>query len=62
MDKYKELKAIADRLEDLRVELFNSPEHKNNVDKELFEEIDDTLFRVQSEIRNIYNICDEDAI
>ena len=57
--KYQEIKDMADRLEELRLELYQSQEHKEKVmdDESDFEYVDDKLFHLQSQLRDIANFC-----
>lgn len=52
VDLYKEIQNIADRLEDIRMLLYNNAEHRNNFEEE-FQNFDDDMFRLQSELRNL---------
>lgn len=49
---YKEIIDIADRLEEIRMLLYNSSEHIANFEEE-FKNFDDNMFHVQSEVRNL---------
>ena len=49
---YKEIQNIADRLEDIRILLYNSSEHIAIVEED-FQNFDDNMFRLQSELRNL---------
>lgn len=52
--QYKELTQIANRIEEIRIELYNSPEHRENMfDDEGLEEINDELFNIQSDINSL---------
>ena len=54
MKQYEELAKIAKRIEEIRIELYNSPEHKQNMFwEEEFEEINDELFNIQSDINSL---------
>lgn len=54
MKQYEELKQIAKRIEEIRVELFNSKEHKENMFwKDEFEEVNNKLFTIQSKLNNL---------
>lgn len=52
VDLYKEIQSIADRLEDIRMLLYNNAEHRGNFEEE-FQNFDDNIFRLQSELRNL---------
>lgn len=53
-EKYQMLKMIADEIESIRLFLFTNQEHRENLDDAKdFEFCDDTLFRLQSEVRNL---------
>lgn len=57
--QYKELEQIANRIEEIRVELYNSLEHRENmIDDEELEEINDQLFILQSDIHSLIDIFD----
>lgn len=51
-DLYKEIMNIADRLEDIRMLLYNNAEHIANFEED-FKNFDDNMFRLQSELRNL---------
>lgn len=54
MKQYEELVAIAKRIEEIRIELYNSPEHKENMFwEEEFEEVNNKLFTIQSKLNNL---------
>ena len=55
-DKYLEMKAMANKIEELRQELYQNKEHRALQD-EYFQYIDDKLFHVQSELRDIFEFC-----
>ena len=59
--QYKELEQIANRIEEIRIELYNSLEHRENmIDGEGLEETNDQLFSLQSDIHSlvdIFEIC-----
>lgn len=57
--KYQEIKNMADRLEELRLELYQSQEHKEKVmdDESEFKYVDDKLFHLQSQLKDIANFC-----
>lgn len=52
VDLYREIENIADRLEDIRILLYNNAEHIANFEEE-FKNFDDNMFRLQSELRNL---------
>lgn len=52
VDLYKEIQNIADRLEDIRMLLYKSAEHRGNFEED-FQNFDDNMFRLQSELRNL---------
>lgn len=52
VDLYKEIYNIADRLEDIRMLLYSSAEHRGNFEED-FQNFDDNMFRLQSELRNL---------
>lgn len=52
VDLYKEIQSIADRLEDIRMLLYNNAEHRGNFEEE-FQNFDDNMFRLQNELRNL---------
>ena len=54
MKQYEELAKIAKRIGEIRIELYNSPEHRENmIDDEELEEINDLLFELQSGIHSL---------
>lgn len=54
MKQYEELVAIAKRIEEIRIELYNSPEHKEKMFwEEEFEEVNNKLFTIQSKLNNL---------
>lgn len=57
--KYQEIKNMANRLEELRLELYQSQEHKEKVmgDESEFKYVDDKLFHLQSQLKDIANFC-----
>lgn len=55
-EKYLELKTMANRVEQLRLELWQNKEHRELQDNNS-NYIDDKLFHIQSELRNIYEFC-----
>lgn len=55
--QYKELEQIANRIEEVRIELYNSSGHRENmIDDEELEEINDQLFNIQSDIHSLVDI------
>ena len=55
--QYKELEQIANRIEEIRIELYNSLEHRENmIDDEGLEETNDQLFSLQSDIHSLVDI------
>lgn len=60
MKQYEELVAIAKRIEEIRIELYNSPEHKENMFwEEEFEDVNNQLFKIQSELWDIINLIED---
>ena len=55
-DKYLEMKAKANKIEELRQELYQNKEHRALQDEDI-QYIDDKLFHVQSELRDIFEFC-----
>ena len=57
--KYQEIKNIADRLEELRLELFQNKEHREYVmdDESEFEYVDNKMFSLQSQLRDLAEFC-----
>ena len=55
-NKYLEMKAMANKIEELRQELYQNKEHRALQDED-FQYIDDKLFHVQSELRDIFEFC-----
>ena len=57
--KYQEIKNMADRLEELRIELFQNKEHREQVmdDESEFEYVDDKMFHLQSQLRDLAEFC-----
>ena len=54
MKQYKELAKIAKRIEEIRIELYNSSEHKENMFwEEEFEDVNNQLFKIQSDINSL---------
>ena len=54
--KYLEMQAMANRIEELRKELYQNKEHRELQDED-FQYIDDKLFHIQSELRDIVEFC-----
>ena len=60
MKQYEELVAIAKRIEEIRIELYNSPEHKQNMFwEEEFEDVNNQLFKTQSELWDTINLIED---
>lgn len=60
MKQYKELVEIAKRIEEIRIELYNSPEHKKNMFwEEEFEDVNNQLFKIQSELCDTINLIED---
>ena len=61
MKQYQEIKEISNRLEAIRIELYTDEEHKKNcAAKDFFQEVDDSLLRIQSELRDLRNLLEVD--
>lgn len=59
MKQYKELAKIAKRIEEIRIELYNSSEHKENMFwEEEFEDVNNQLFKIQSDINSLVDIIE----
>ena len=59
MKQYKELAKIAKRIEEIRIELYNSPEHKENMFwEEEFEDVNNQLFKIQSDIHSLVDVIE----
>lgn len=54
--KYLEIQSMANKIEELRKELYQNKEHRALQD-EGFQFIDDELFHIQSELRDIFEFC-----
>lgn len=53
-DLYMEIEETADRLEDIRKALYVNKEHREHMnDSTAFEEFNDELFKIQSDLRNL---------
>lgn len=57
--KYQEIKNMADRLEELRLELFQNKEHREQVmdDESEFKYVDNKIFSLQSQLRDLAELC-----
>lgn len=57
--KYQEIKNIADRVEELRLELFQNKEHREYVmdDESEFKYVDNKMFSLQSQLRDLAEFC-----
>lgn len=57
--KYQEIKNMADRLEELRLELYQNKEHREYVmdDESEFEYVDNKIFSLQSQLRDLAEFC-----
>jgi hypothetical protein len=57
--KYQEIKNMADRLEELRLELYQNKEHRKQVmdDESEFEYVDNKMFFLQSQLRDLAEFC-----
>ena len=61
MKQYQEIKEMSNRLEAIRIELYTNEEHKKNcAEKDFFTEVDDSLSRIQSELRDLRNLLEVD--
>lgn len=65
MDKLEnlgnELLSIANRIEDIRVELYRNEEYKNFfLFEKKFQEEDDRLFKIQSDLRDLAHFLNSD--
>ena len=57
-ERYLELKEMADRIEQIRLELWQSEEHEKYMDDEEEKNyVDDKLFSIQSQLREIAEFC-----
>lgn len=57
-ERYLELKEMAARIEQIRLELWQSEEHEKYMDdKEEKNYVDDKLFSIQSQLRDIAEFC-----
>lgn len=57
-ERYLELKEIADRIEQIRLELWQSEEHKKCMDdKEEKDYVDKKLVSIQSQLRDVATFC-----
>lgn len=57
--KYQEIKNMADRLEELRLELYQNKEHRKQVmdDESEFEYVDNKMFFLQAQLRDLAEFC-----
>ena len=55
--QYLEIKEMADRLESLRCQLWRSEEHRKCVDEEDFHYVDEKMFSLQSQLRELAEFC-----
>lgn len=55
-NKYLEMKTAANKIEKLRQELYQNKEHRELQDED-FQYINDKLFHIQSELRDIFEFC-----
>lgn len=57
-ERYLELKEMADRIEQIRIELWQSPEHEKCMDDvEEKKYVDNKLFSIQSQLRDVVEFC-----
>lgn len=57
-EKYLELKEIANRIEQIRLELWQSKEHEKYMDdKEEKDYVDNKLFSIQSQLKDVAEFC-----
>lgn len=57
-ERYLELKTMADRIEQIRLELWQSEEHEKCMDdKEEKDYVDNKLFSIQSQLRDVAKFC-----
>lgn len=57
-ERYLELKEIADRIEQIRLELWQSEEHEKCMDdKEEKDYVDKKLVSIQSQLRDVATFC-----
>jgi hypothetical protein len=57
-ERYLELKTMADRIEQIRLELWQSEEHEQYMDdKEEKDYVDNKLFSIQSQLRDVAEFC-----
>jgi hypothetical protein len=57
-ERYLELKKMADRIEQIRLELWQSEEHEKYMDdKEEKDYVDNKLFSIQSQLRDVAEFC-----
>ena len=55
-EKYLEIKRMGERLEEIRLELYQNEEHRKNVDED-FDYVDNKLFFLQGELKSIAEYC-----
>ena len=57
-ERYLELKTMADRIEQIRLELWQSEEHEQYMDDEEEKNyVDNKLFSIQSQLRDVAEFC-----
>ena len=57
-ERYLELKTMADRIEQIRLELWQSEEHEQYMDnKEEKDYVDNKLFSIQSQLKDVAEFC-----
>lgn len=57
-ERYLELKTMADRIEQIRLELWQSEEHEKCMDDaEEKDYVDNKLFSIQSQLRDVAEFC-----
>jgi hypothetical protein len=57
-ERYLELKEMANRIEQIRLELWQSEEHEQYMDdKEEKDYVDNKLFSIQSQLRDVAEFC-----
>ena len=57
-ERYLELKEMADRIEQIRLELWQSEEHEKCMDDEENKNyVDNKLFSIQSQLRDVAEYC-----
>lgn len=55
--QYFEIRELADKLESLRCQLWKSQEHRKCVDEEEFHYVDEKMFSLQSQLRELSEFC-----